>query len=838
LLGLVHGSDAVAQDEPGRSSATGVLEEIVVTARKREEALQDIPVSISVFGQDEIKGADLRSLQDVATQTPGFQFVNLGLKSPGRYETQLQFRGLTTAQFSPSFATGALFIDGQYVLNGGTSLSLMDVQQIEVIKGPQSAYFGRNTFGGAVNIITRDPNMNELAGEVQLRTTDRSNSDMSGIIEFPLVQNVLSASLSARLYDKRGHWIATDGGRMGNEETKTVNGVVKWNATDALEFKLRYAYSEDDDGAAAQGYISGLKNDTCTGLTINTAEGPANPRRYICGKVPYGDSVVRDPGSRPITTNTHLPPYPEMDALRTLPDTFSDVPVRNDVGLSRETERLTFLGSYAFANGYSLEGSYGNNEQNANHLRDYDITDRITFFSSDPQTMSDESFEVRLRSPQDSRFRWLVGYSSYSQEFTTSGEGGTVITSCYAAVQTPLMDNYPDNCIGGAPGIFNLVLPLGVANADEAEVDGIFAAVDFDIVDGVTMSLEGRYQEDTLVKGGGLFSPGGTILKKTFDDLLPRVILRWMPSDATNLWASYSEGMIAGDFNSTFINADDRERAQYLALNPVISEALAAETLDAWEIGAKQRFMDGRGQVNVAAYRYKWANIKGRSAYAINETCRAADMGAAGCNPALGQNIGDPKRILDAGGELIPLFTIRNVLLPGDATLWGAELELSLQLTDAVQWRFNTAYTASEYDDYNFNFVSTVAGFSQMAGNQTPRQPKWSGNSTLIWDFDLFERPAYVRGDVLYQGELYADESNLAKLDDYWLLNVRVGVEWERFSLELFSTNLTDEKAWAMGARWTDWSSPTQFPHLTEKQGVVASPLDRREFGLRVNYRF
>jgi iron complex outermembrane receptor protein len=307
--------------------------------------LQEIPVSISVFGQDEIKDADLRSLQDVATQTPGFQFVNLGLKSPGRYETQLQFRGLTTAQFSPSFATGALFIDGQYVLNGGTSLSLMDVQQIEVIKGPQSAYFGRNTFGGAVNIITRDPNMKELAGEVQLRTTDRSNNDMSGIIEFPLVQDVLSASLSARLYDKRGHWIATDGGRMGNEETKTVNGVVKWNATDALEFKLRYAYSEDDDGAAAQGYISGIKNDTCTGLTINTAVGPASPTRYICGKVPYGDSVVRDPGSKPITTNTTLPPYPQMDALRTLPDAFADVPVRNDVGLSRETERLTVLGS-------------------------------------------------------------------------------------------------------------------------------------------------------------------------------------------------------------------------------------------------------------------------------------------------------------------------------------------------------------------------------------------------------------------------------------------------------------------------------------------------------------
>lgn len=841
LFGLGFSAGAVAQDAqdaPDRPQTAETLQEVIVTARKREEALQDVPLSISVFAEDDIRAADLRSLQDVATMTPGFQFVSMGLRSPGRYESQLQFRGLTTAQFSPSFATGALFIDGQYVLGGATSLSLMDIERIEVIKGPQAAYFGRNTFGGAVNMITRDPNMQEFAGELNVRTTDRSNNDFSGIIEFPLVQDVLSASLSARLYDKRGQWTATDGGRMGDEETKTVNGVLKWNATDALEFKLRYSYSEDDDGAAAQGYISGIKNDTCTGLTLDTPEGPANPTRYVCGAVPYGSAVITDPGSKAISSNTRLPPYPPLAALTDLPDAFSDVPHRDDIGLSRETERLTFMGSYAFQSGYTLDFSYGKNEQNANFLRDYDITDRITFFSSDPQTMEDESAEIRLGGPQDSRFRWLVGYNTYEQKFTTSGEGGTVTTSCFGAVQTPFQDNYPGNCVGGAPGVFNLVLPLGLANADKAKVEGIFAALDFDITDRVTLSVEGRYQEDTLTKGAGVATPGGTVLKETFSDFLPRVILRWMPADETNVWASYSEGMIAGDFNSTFINSDERERAQYVALNPAISEALDAETLEAWEIGAKQGFMGGRGQVSASVYYYEWANIKGRSSYPINETCRPADMGAVGCDPALGQAVGDPKRFLDGSGELAPLFTIRNVLLPGDATLWGAELELAYRFTDSLLWQLNGAYTASEYDDYEFNFVTPVAGYSQMAGNQTPRQPKWSGNSSLIWDLNAFGKPAYVRGDVLYQGEAFADESNLAKIDDYWLLNLRAGIELGAVTVELFSTNLTDEKAWQTGARWTDWSSPTQFPHLTEKQGVVAAPLDRREFGLRVNFRF
>lgn len=835
VLGSASAPSVLAQ-APDRSA--GVLEEITVTARKREESLQDIPLSLSVFSQDDIQSADLRDLQDVATLTPGFQFMSQANQAPGRYDTQLQFRGLTTAQFSPSFATGALFIDGQYVLNGGTSLSLMDLERIEVIKGPQAAYFGRNTFGGAVNMITRDPNMQEVTGEIQLRTTNRSNNDFSGILEVPLIENVLSASVSARLYDKTGHWIATDGGRMGNEETETWNGVIKWNASENLEFKMRYSYSEDSDGAPAQAFVSGILNDSCTGTTIDTPDGPASPTRYICGQVPYGGDVVTDPGFKAISGNTRLPDFPDLNVLTEPLDAFSGLPSIRDVGLERETERFSLMGTYAFDNGYSVDVSYGRNEQNANFIRDFDVSDRVNFFANDPQMMKDDSFEIRLSSPQEQRLRWLVGYNTYEQEFTASGEGGNATASCFATLQAPLLDNYPDGCFGGQPGILNLVFNLGIANADEAEVEGFFAAFDYDITDALTLSVEGRYQEDTLTKGGGLVSPDGVILEETYDDFLPRVILRWTPTDATNLWVSYSEGMIAGDFNTFFINADDRERAQYIEQDPTISESLDAESLDAWEIGLKQGFMGGRGQVNLSVYYYEWENIKGRSSFPINETCRPADIGVTGCDPGLGQGVGDPKRIQNADGSLVPLATARNILLPGNATLSGAELELSYRVTDALLWKLNAAYTGSEYDDYVFNFVAPVAGYSQMEGNQTPRQPEWSGNSSLLWDFQLFDMPAYVRGDVLYQGESYVDESNLANIEDYWLLNLRAGIETESFSLELFSTNLTDEEAWMTGARWTDWGSPTQFPFLTAKQGVALSPLNKREVGLRVNYRF
>ncbi len=82
------------------------------------------------------------------------------------------------------------------------------------------------------------------------------------------------------------------------------------------------------------------------------------------------------------------------------------------------------------------------------------------------------------------------------------------------------------------------------------------------------------------------------------------------------------------------------------------------------------------------------------------------------------------------------------------------------------------------------------------------------------------------------------DEFNLAKLDSYDLFNLRIGLSWENLMAELFVTNLTDEEALQTGARWTDFSSPSQFAFLTAKQGFAASPLDKREVDLRVNWKF
>lgn len=837
---------AFSQDVSKESVQSGI-EEVVVTARKREERLQDVPLTVSVFGADQIEEADIRGLEQISSLTPGFTFVNQGNAEPGRVHTQLKFRGMTTAQYSPSFATGALFVDGIYVLNGGTSLSLMDVAQVEVIKGPQAAYFGRNTFGGAINMITRDPDMTEFRAEVSARTTDRSNNEIEGIIEGPIVPGRLSFSLSGRQYDKRGHYVATDGGRTGNQETTAVNAVLKWQPTDNLSFKARYGHSEDDDGPATSAFISGQLNDSCTGKTINTAEGPANPRNYICGELPYAPGIPGQPGTGEISTNTFVPPGYQVAGVGFLDEAYANpdltlpkVPRLSGLGVKRKSDRFSLFGNYDWDNGYSVRATYGKNTQRANIVRDTDNSDRISVFSRDPQDMEDESYEIRFSSPMDQRLRWVVGYNRYEQEFTGSGGTGDYSFSCYATLQSPPSNNYPADCVGGAPGVLNLYFPNALVNSDQADVRGVFGSIDFDITDKWTAIVEGRWQEDKLVKGAGLNNPGAPVLSESFDAFLPRVIVRWMPVDTTTLWVSYSEGQIAGDFNSEFINADARERAQYVALDPNLTESLDAESLDAWEIGWKQSFMDRRAQINLAVYHYTWENIKGRSSFTINETCDPRDIGTVvACDPANGIQAGDPRQVPGPGGALIPFYATRNLLLPGDAKIKGAELESWFSFTDSLTGQFGVSYIDSKYTDYKFNFVQGIAGFSQMKGNHTPRQPQWSGNASLTWNTSLGGRDVYTRGDWIYTGKSYADESNLAYLGAYSVVNARLGVNLTpSWVAELFVTNLFDEEAWESGGRQTDFARAIQIPSVTQFQGVVVSPLDKREIGLRMNFRF
>lgn len=828
---IVPAKTTFAQD----AASNGRLEEVIVTARKREESLKDIPVAINAFTENDIIEGGITSLEDVSALASGFYFYNQGQSQPGRYNTQLRFRGLNQAQFSPSFETGALFIDGVYVLNGGTSLSLMDVERVEVIKGPQSAYFGRNTFGGAVNFITKNPSLEEFGGKVDVSLSSRRNKDVQLFVEGPIIEGTLSGSLGVRLYDKEGHYTATDGGRLGDENTQTFNGKLFWQASDTFSMSMRVSYSEDDDGAPAQAYVAGqvAANDSCSGLTVTTAAGDvANPVSYVCGQVPDINSATPVMGSAIVDGNTIIPSFAFDDLIAGgLPN---GAPFVDEIALKRESLRISLQAAWDIGD-YSIDATYGLNDQASNWIRDFDLSGFSNAYSQDPQGLEDSSFEIRLTSPQDQALRWSLGANYYEQEFTSSGAGGNFIFACFGTGNP------------AAPCVPNFALNFGNSfqNADESEVSGIFGSIDYDITDQVTLTLEGRYQTDELNKGGATTVDGiaGGQLKIETKEFLPRLIARWQPDENTTLYASFARGVVPGDVNQQFLNADAREQPQYLAIFPGLADSTPQEELDAFEIGAKLTLFDGRGYLNASFYTNEWIGIKGRSSVPVNETCDASGInaiGVTGCDYA-GVQVGDGKMVEDPTnpGTLIEFNNVRNVLLDGDADIKGFELEMGGQINENWSVDGSIAYVDTEYTRYIFNFVQRIAGFSNMAGNSTPRTPEWSGNLTSTYRIPMDDgMNGFVRGDITYMGEVFTDETNLAFLEDYFLLNVRAGIETDNYRVELFAKNLLDEDAWATGARFSDTAFPTDFANFFVQQGFNLTPQNKREFGVRATYQF
>ncbi len=187
------------------------LEEIVVTARKREESLQDIPLSVTAFTADQIDRAGFKNLEDISMQTTGMQFNNdLAGNRPGRLNANIRFRGVEGSEFS-TLQTASLFIDGVFALQGAQSIALMDLERVEIIKGPQSAQFARNSFAGAINYITSTPSLDEYEGKFMVDAGTYDNYEVQASFEGPLIENKLAFRVAGRLYQRGSYFTATDG---------------------------------------------------------------------------------------------------------------------------------------------------------------------------------------------------------------------------------------------------------------------------------------------------------------------------------------------------------------------------------------------------------------------------------------------------------------------------------------------------------------------------------------------------------------------------------------------------------------------------------------------------
>ena len=826
---------AVAEAQQQQTAQSSAIEEIIVTSRKREESLQEIPVSVTAFSAIAMERAGFVDLEDIAGQTTGFQFNNeLSATRPGRLFSNMRFRGIESATLS-STQPASLFIDGVYALQGAQAISLMDLERVEIIKGPQAAQFGRNSFSGAVNYITTTPSLDEYKGKVQAEGATYDSYELQASHEGPLAENKLAYRLSARLFQKGSMFTATDGGPMGEQSTKAVSGQLYGKPSDNWDLKARVFYQRDNDGPAANAYMQGRLNDTCTGQTV-TIDGVARrPVRFICGDVPSPGQA----GAPKVTANTSL--FPASPAFTGANANFlvarlinfpqvAGVPKMEGFGLEREMFRASISSDYEFANGISMSVIAAYNENRANDLRDWDMTDlpgNNRWYVTNPMRGTDKSIDARIQSSSEDRFRWLAGANYYDQSFRTSGNGGVFATECANFAGT----NEATAC--STPGLF----PVGLDGNDFVDAWSVYGSASYDITEQFTIDLEARYLNDER-SDGNVVPALGRVFTETYKQFLPRVSLNFKPVEDVNIYGNYSRGELPGLINSniigcspttytaTFIDprtgrpSSSSECQQYQEALGALNNVTPTQTLDAFEVGLKSTLLDGRATANIAVYKYKWKN----QPFGTFVTIFRDDNG---------------DRIPNTNPNFFPVFA------PGSSKLSGVEFDGTIVPVDG--WTIQAAMTYNKNRFTRFNAVTgadiATLGAApntnvSLAGNRASRFPKWSGNIASTYttefnnDFDWF-----LRGDVVYNGRHVTGTTNLATVKPWTLVNLRTGLESDGARFEFFVKNLFNTKRWAAGQEFTDFT--VRFPLFNfSNSGLILIPQDKRQFGVRTSLDF
>ncbi len=847
---LFAGTSTSVHGQSGAAAGPG-LEEVVVTARKREESLQSVPIAVTAFSAAALEAIGAKGLEDIALRTPGVQFSEQAGQIPGRFNCSIRFRGMNVNSEQAVAQLGALFIDGIYVASGCNSLGAEDLARVEVVKGPQAVYFGRNTFGGAVNYVTKDPG-NDWKSRVSASLAEGDDNEFTGSIEGPIVQDALSFRVTTRFYDRGGVFGSTnDGSPLGEQKTRSIAAKLVWNASESFQMKLRAQYSEDRDGQPGSGFISGRLNDTCTGTRGPNGEIRV---RYICGEIPGVNSVrSANANNRLFSYNTTFNAasigVPGIVSTGLLEGGARD-PAQLDAlgldffGLKRNNLFLGATADYDLPNKWTVSAVVGRNEMHANWLRDFDLTEAEAWWSTDPQNLTDDTYELRLTSGQEQKLTWVLGVSYYKMEYTQSGNGGTVLTSGTPPTGTTLR-----------PAVYFL---NSLVNNVEQEYNAVFGGLTYKFNEQWSASAEARYQKDKVTKGQIIAAQlGKPVAAGEWKDTLPRLIVQYQPTPETNLYTSYSKGVLPGDINAEYIfgpagmrtdaeivslRDQIRNGAQpYLALPGFETGTLGVSTaqdfidreeLTSVELGWKQQWLEGRLSTTAAIYHMKWKNQKGRVSVGVVDFNGNSNgpyvRDSASCTVRNAANVNDCN---DFGRSL-------QIVVPGSSKLDGIELETNWRVTSNLSLQAGVDYTKNEYTAFTFNFVEPLAGTREMKGNSSPRYPEWKGNLGASYTAPIGggDWSWFSRGDLLYFGKYFIDESNLASAPSQTLLNARIGFTNEKMRFELFGNNLLDEDAYASASRWTDFTAPSVAS--TANQGVAVAPQRERFFGVKATFNF
>ncbi|MFK7958607.1 MAG: TonB-dependent receptor [Lysobacterales bacterium] len=351
------------------------LEEIVVSARKVEENLQDVPISVTAFTSGQLVERGLDDVFDVSRFTPGFSFEKLNRYGVQGGGSRPVIRGMSQILGEPN---ASIFVDGLQYNDSILSFPFDIVERVEVIKGPQAALFGRATFAGAINLITKRGS-NEYQNRLTTRVADYSEYEVGFLSRGPLIEDRLFYTANLRWYDFGGFYRnSLDNQRIGDESSVNFDGSLEYRPNDNFNLRFTLGLGRDDDGAAALT----LQNRFFNNCFLDIA------RQYYCGEV------------------TETPPSEQNLEL-----------FGGDIGMDKDATRLALQFEYDTAN-FTIKSNTGYFGADQTYGYDVDLTANSTALGGtfNRIAVSDReelSTELLLQSNTDSRLQWLAGVYYY-----------------------------------------------------------------------------------------------------------------------------------------------------------------------------------------------------------------------------------------------------------------------------------------------------------------------------------------------------------------------------------------------------------------------------------------
>jgi len=817
------------------AAAQIVDDEIVVTARRVQETLIEAPVAVTAISEQQIENLGIQSIDDVARHTAGFSFSN----AFGRTTERPVIRGaaniLAGVQFGVE-AGAAYFIDGVYYSGDLQALDIRNVERVEVVKGPQSALYGRNTYSGAINFITKRPSTGEWEGSVEGIAAEDDEYQVYGRVSGPLVEDALGFSLSARHYEYGGdsEWqnAAAGGAQMGSEESFNLNAALDVQFNDSSSAVFRVGYTSDKDGPRPFRLIGAEQNNCFPGYRSGQYYDPQGGLPAFL--VPFAPFANIYPNT--VTTDNNFQYFcGSLDQFEDL-DPAQDLNGTPFLGVERDLVFGSALFEHDFDNGYNLSVSAGVRSQeiltgsDSDHQVGSIFFIGISPFFSIPQSdaflnttgqgnTDDISLEARLSSDPEKRVRYSVGGYYYDQ--TDEGFDGSL-----GRVTT-------DNEFGLQPG-----------NTLSIENRAVFGTLDFDVSDQLTVSLEGRYQEET--KGRKEFGGSNTAgynEEVKFDNFVYKAIASYDINENYSAYGSFSKGVKPGGVNGSIGVASG-------------DEFYEPEDVEAFEVGFKGRVGE-RARFSLSGY------INDISQYQLT-TPVASITGGNVNSVATNQGNAEIK-----GVEFEGSYDLNDYLRVGGSYAW-TDAEFTSGCDDFEFTLNSGGYLLSAFDRTNPPTTGTLRGSANptqpvfdpdnlftgnlscdISGNKVPLTSEHQASFYVQSEFPLTDNVnGFINADITHESSKFIQVHNLMETGDTNILSGQIGVKFDNVRIEIFGRNLTDERTPPAATRWFDLlegfstiSSAT--PGATSVDRTVVGPRSTflsyrrgRQIGARVKVDF